>query len=346
MRKLLLTLVLLSLVNITLAADNCTKEFNPVCDTEGNMYANECVLKWEWATLDSTYKYIDNKCVKYEIVCTKEFNPVCSTKWELFGNKCELEAKWAILDDAYEVIDNQCVKAEGVCTKEYAPVCWVDWKVYDNKCLAKADWVELDASKYVDSNRECANVESLDIAIADWVNKPYYPLKGERKMISFNWTEVKKSIIVKFDKTSMNTVICNSMWGEYSLDWNQISAPAMFRTEMYCIDEDLMAIEDKFNLEWATVSFWKLWDTKTLTIETAKWDLYEFDELTEVDQISDMFNQYFEKHSNQYTTIKDKKEFIEKLYSKLEKKSQNVRKKYIEWYKRLLDLVSKYKETM
>lgn len=332
MKKTLLLIALLSFTNVSLAADNCTKEFNPVCDTEWKMYANECVLKWEWATLDSSYKYVDNMCVKSEFVCTKEFNPVCSNEWVMYGNKCELESKWAVLDDSYEVINNQCVKAELNCTKEYAPVCWVDWKVYDNKCLLKADWGEIDLSVIVNADKQCVKLSELIL----W----------ERKVISFNGNEVSERNSVNFNKTSFGAHLCNSLWWDYILDWSQIVAPGIIRTLMYC-ESPLMLVEDNFILDGAKVSVSFMWDDKFLVLDTINNDVIELMSVKELDKDTQMLvsilDEFFENNEVKYNDISEKKAFLTTLYAKLLGKKND---KYAEKYDKVLNIISNYSENL
>lgn len=77
----------------------CLSDYDPVCDSSGILYPNECELNGHGATIGANYELTT---VKGKPVCTvkkcgKEYKPVCDTTAKLYNNLCLLQKANATL---------------------------------------------------------------------------------------------------------------------------------------------------------------------------------------------------------------------------------------------------------
>lgn len=137
----------------------CTREYNPVCGSDGVTYSNKCEFDCEFDKNKALEIAHYGECSEEselpappaspatqfadgdDCICTREFNPVCGSDGQSYSNECffDCEAdKDAELRIAhYGTCDEpEQVPAEDlcVCTMEFDPKCGSDGVTYGNQC--------------------------------------------------------------------------------------------------------------------------------------------------------------------------------------------------------------------
>ncbi|KAF0741420.1 hypothetical protein AaE_008672, partial [Aphanomyces astaci] len=131
----------------------CTREYIPVCGSDGRNYINTCFFKYAQCKTPNLTLQRHGQCDPTHVkkvqcaglrVCTREYIPVCGSDGKTYGNPCELrsaQCKTPNLTlqrhgrcDPTHVKKVQCAGLR-VCTREYIPVCGSDGVSYSNFCV-------------------------------------------------------------------------------------------------------------------------------------------------------------------------------------------------------------------
>ncbi|KAJ0174480.1 hypothetical protein K1T71_009588 [Dendrolimus kikuchii] len=124
----------------------CTRNFRPVCGSDGRTYSNACLLNCERSkgntdlTVAKEGSCEDQPLVEPACACTFNYAPVCGSDGRTYPNQCSMNCARSSLPSLEIRHTGEC-KASApeisscACSRDMKPVCGSDGNTYNNICL-------------------------------------------------------------------------------------------------------------------------------------------------------------------------------------------------------------------
>ncbi|PIK54375.1 hypothetical protein BSL78_08751 [Apostichopus japonicus] len=131
----------------------CSRQYEPVCGSNGQTYSNPCLFKYAQHCDDQTLTRLSmGPCGREEVtldcsarICTNEYAPICGSNGQTYINPCVF-AYATYCDDPLLSMEHagRCRQEEPRidcsrrgCSRQYEPVCGSNGQTYSNPCLFK-----------------------------------------------------------------------------------------------------------------------------------------------------------------------------------------------------------------
>ncbi|XP_075980133.1 thrombin inhibitor rhodniin-like isoform X2 [Anticarsia gemmatalis] len=160
-------LIISAQIFVTLARHPCvcTREFRPVCGSDGVTYPTRCVLgckAYETGRQISVQR--EGPCEgsirrprATDCICTLEYSPVCGNDGKTYPNRCSLLCDKKSNPRLEVARAGPCENSQCRCPDVLSPVCGSDGNTYDSECILKCQAVRNKTKISVKHKGTCAS---------------------------------------------------------------------------------------------------------------------------------------------------------------------------------------------
>lgn len=156
----------------------CTREYNPLCGSDGRTYSNECEFNCAKKFNRNLEIFKRGECDEINnlsaneedsaCICQMINDPVCGSDGQTYSTECELNCAKKFNRNLEMFKKGECVEVRPVkdeieinaCTFIYQPLCGTDGQTYSNECVFNYQ-KKFNRNLEIFKHGECVEIEHL-----------------------------------------------------------------------------------------------------------------------------------------------------------------------------------------